>query len=320
MQVLQGMPEGKIVEGCCLALGNFDGVHRGHRQLIGNVVQKAKARGGPAVVITFSPHPSQVLKGKQEGVLTGTARKAKLIADLGVDYLFIIPFTRELAALEPEVFVRTILWSRFQPRMVAVGFNFTFGHRGAGTPILLRRLGEELGFNVEVMEPVTYQGTTVSSTAIRKALGQGDISLAKSLLGYWPVLEGTVVVGDQRGSQLGFPTANLSIASEIKLPANGVYASLVYIQDQGLEAVVNIGRHPTFNPALSTTVEAHIIDFNGNLYGKEITLELRAFLRKERKFNSSRELIAKIEDDKNKARLILAGDSSLISRPRDKQA
>lgn len=320
MRVLQGMPEGKIVRDCCLALGNFDGVHRGHQQLISSVVQKARSCGQSAVVITFSPHPSQVLEATHPGLLTSTTRKVKLIAGLGVDFLFIIPFTKELAALDPEIFVRTILWSHFQPRMVAVGFNFTFGHRGAGTPALLQRLGKELGFKVEVMAPVTYKGLTVSSTVIRNALEQGDISLARSLLGYWPVLEGTVVAGDQRGRQLGFPTANLSVSPEIKLPACGVYASLAHIQDQVLEAVVNIGRRPTFGTSISTTIEAHIMDFEGNLYGQEVELEIRAFLRPERKFSSFRELIAKVEEDKNKARLLLAGGGSLLSQPRDKQA
>lgn len=308
MQLFRGISEDKLVKGCCLALGNFDGVHRGHRRLIKNVVQKARGKGRPAVVITFAPHPVQVLEARSPGLLTSIKRKAELIAALGVDYLFIIPFTKELAALEPETFVRSILWSHFQPQLVAVGFNFTFGCRGSGSPALLQKLGKELGYELEVMAPVTYKGVTVSSTVIRNALEQGDIELARTLLGYWPLLEGRVVAGDQRGRQLGFPTANLAIPAEMKLPACGVYACLARIQGgQVWEAMVNIGRHPTFTTALSTKVEAHLIDFKGDLYGQEMELELRAFLRPEHKFNSSKELIAKLVEDKNKTRLLLAG-------------
>ncbi|WP_406678425.1 bifunctional riboflavin kinase/FAD synthetase [Moorella sp. ACPs] len=305
MQVRQGMPEGETARGCYLALGNFDGVHRGHQQLIGSVVQKARKAGKPAVVITFSPHPAQVLDNDPPGLLTTTARKEKLIAALGVDFLFILPFNRELAQLPPETFVQDILWPHFQPRLVAVGFNFTFGHRGAGTPALLHRLGEELGFKVEVMAPVTYAGLTVSSTAIRNALDRGEIQLARNLLGYWPVLAGTVVGGDRRGRELGFPTANLAVPPEVKLPAWGVYACLARFQDQVRQAVVNIGRRPTFGTDLPATIEAHLLDFEGDLYGRELELELRAYLRPERQFAAPRELVAQMQEDCARARAFL---------------
>ena len=320
MEVRQGLPAGGPPESFYLGLGNFDGVHRGHQHLISSIVQKARAGGGMAVVITFAPHPAQVLGGNTPGLLTTTARKIELIAALGVDCLFILPFTRELAAMAPATFVRDILWSRFHPRLVAVGFNFTFGYRGGGTPPLLRQLGEELGFQVEVMAPVTWQGLTVSSTAIRNALGQGDIALARNLLGYWPVLAGTVVRGDQRGRQLGFPTANLAVPAALKLPAYGVYASLARFSGQERQAVINIGRRPTFGPALPATIEAHLLDFAGDLYGVEITLELRAFLRPEKKFVSRLELTRQLQEDITRAQLLLAGDDCLILQPRDRQA
>jgi riboflavin kinase/FMN adenylyltransferase len=205
--------------------------------------------------------------------------------------------------------------------MVAVGFNYSFGYRGSGRPALLQSLGEELGYKLEVMAPVTYKGITVSSTVIRNALGQGDVELARTLLGYWPLLDGKVVAGDQRGRQLGFPTANLAIPAEMLLPAWGVYACLARIQrGQVWEAVVNIGRRPTVAPDLPITVEAHLIDFKGDLYGQEMELELRAFLRPERKFNSRKELIANIEEDKNKTRFLLAGNNCHLAQPRDMQA
>ncbi|WP_258360866.1 bifunctional riboflavin kinase/FAD synthetase [Moorella sulfitireducens (nom. illeg.)] len=305
MQVRQGMPGEEIVAGCYLALGNFDGVHRGHQQLIGSIVRKARIAGKPAVVITFSPHPACITGDNPPGLLTTTDRKEKLIAALGVDFLFILPFNRELARLAPETFVYDILWPRFHPRLVAVGFNFTFGHRGAGTPALLKRLGEELGFEVEVMAPVTYEGMTVSSTTIRDALDRGDILLARKLLGYWPVLAGTVVAGDRRGRELGFPTANLAVPPEIKLPARGVYACLARFRDRVYRAVVNIGRRPTFGTDLPATIEAHLLDFEGGLYGQQLELELRAYLRPERRFAGPRELAAQMQEDCTRARAFL---------------
>ncbi len=321
MEVFTEISKGKTAKKCCLALGNFDGVHRGHQQLINIAVQEAKSSGRPAGVVTFSPHPSQVLKGKQQNLLTDMERKAELIGALGIDYLFIIPFTKRLATIEPEAFVSTILWPCFCPHSVAVGFNFTFGCQGRGTPALLSRLGGKMGFKVRIAEPVTHKGLIISSTAIRNALGQGDIHLARLLLGYWPFLEGIVVAGDQRGRELGFPTANLAVPPEIKLPADGVYASKVHLEGQDFATVVNVGRHPTFGSALSPIVEAHIINFEGDLYDKKIKLELRSFLRPERKFNGPQELVAKIKDDINRAQLLLSADNSnILYRPCDKHA
>ncbi|MEW8958041.1 Bifunctional riboflavin kinase/FMN adenylyltransferase [Moorella humiferrea] len=306
MRVIEGFPEVDGLRDGYLALGNFDGVHRGHRQLIGSVVSRAREAGRPAVVITFFPHPAQILEEEPPGLLTPKARKEKLIAALGVDFLVVLPFNRELARLPASAFVREILWPYFQPRLVAVGFNFTFGYQGTGTPDLLHRLGEELGFKVEVMEPVTHKGVTVSSTAIRNALDRGDILMAKELLGYWPVLSGNVVGGDRRGRELGFPTANLAVPPEVKLPAKGVYACLARFQERAYKAVVNIGRRPTFGHNLPPTVEAHLLDFRGDIYGCELELELRAFLRPERRFTNAGELVAQMEADCTRARAILS--------------
>ncbi|MGI9860357.1 bifunctional riboflavin kinase/FAD synthetase [Moorella naiadis] len=320
MQVWQGLPRGLATSGCYLALGNFDGVHRGHQHLISTIVQRARSGEGPAIVITFTPHPSRVLGGNPPGLLTTTERKIELIARLGVDHLFLLPFTKEMAALDPEVFSREILWFHFHPRLVGVGFNFTFGYRGAGTPALLRRLGAELGFNVLVMAPVTHRGLIVSSTAVRNALGQGDITLARELLGYWPVLAGRVVPGEQRGRRLGFPTANLALPPELQLPAYGVYACFASCRGKSHGAVVNIGRRPTFGPSLPATIEAHLLDFSGDLYHQDLALEFRAFLRPERKFTSPGELKNQMEVDRDQARLILAGEPAPIMSSRDQQA
>lgn len=306
MQVIHGIPQGEMVRNSCLAMGNFDGVHRGHRQLIGRIVKRASTGKGKSVVITFSPHPSRVLGGNYPALLTTDDRKTSLIGELGVDYLVFMPFTTELAALEPASFVRDVLWSYFKPEVVAVGFNFTFGCWGSGTPELLQAMGKEMGFDVLIMPPVTYRGVVVSSTAIRNVLDKGEIPLAGALLGYWPVLEGIVIAGDQRGRRLGFPTANLSLPAEVKLPRSGVYACFAKVREHTYRAVVNIGHRPTVGDDLPAAVEAHIIDFEGDLYNREITLELRSFLRPEQRFNDFHELVEKVKEDKLRAQEILA--------------
>ncbi|MDK2820561.1 MAG: riboflavin kinase / adenylyltransferase [Clostridia bacterium] len=312
MQVWNGLPEKASLKGCCIALGNFDGVHLGHQSLINSMVQKAEISGGKAVVITFNPHPVEVLEGRSPGLLTTPKQKVRLIASLGVEHLFLLPFTKELAVLEPDTFVKDILWFCYRPRLITVGFNFTFGNKGLGTPKLLRKLGEKFNFKVDVVPPVTHKGVTVSSTTIRNALENGNITLAKDLLGYWPTFSGKVVAGDQRGRKLGFPTANVEVLPQMKIPAYGVYACFAKVNGMKQKAMVNIGRRPTFGSALPATIEAHLIDFEDNLYGQEIELEFRAYLRPEQKFPSVEELKAQLSKDKEMARQILLGDRDLI--------
>lgn len=307
MKVCYGMEETAAVKGCCLALGNFDGVHRGHRALIGLAVEKAREKGKASVVLTFDPHPAAVLApGAPPDLLTTQPQKEELIAGLGVDYLYFLPFSPALAALPPEDFVKDLLWPSFRPSLVAVGFNYSFGRGARGNPDLLEALGAKMGFEVVVLPPVKIGERIVSSTAVREALAAGEIGLARDMLGYWPTLAGRVVKGDGRGRTLGFPTANIAVPPDIKLPAYGVYACRMKLPDGAWRSgVANIGQRPTFGKGLSPTVEVYLLNFSGDLYGEEVRLELRAFLRPERAFADREELIAQMERDARSARELL---------------
>ncbi|MCG0277266.1 MAG: bifunctional riboflavin kinase/FAD synthetase [Thermanaeromonas sp.] len=307
MRVRYGLEGTSELKGCCVALGNFDGVHRGHQKLIRTTVEKARQKGCPSVVITFDPHPALVLNpGEPPGLLTTKEQKIELIAGLGADFLYFLTFDLKLASLTPEAFVHQILWPYFCPSLVTVGFNYTFGRGGRGNPSLLSALGRELGFEVEVIPPVKLGERIVSSTAIREALAQGDVLLAKELLGYWPTLIGRVVSGEGRGRLLGFPTANIAVAPEVMLPAYGVYACRVGLPNGcWREGIVNIGKRPTFGPNLMPTVEVYLLDFSGSLYGEKLKVELRYFLRPEKAFASSDDLVEQIKIDIRRARQVL---------------
>ncbi len=286
----------------CLALGNFDGVHKGHQLLIRTTVEKAAARGGESVAFIFDPHPTQVLApDKAPRLLITPRRKAELLEKLGLDTLIYAPFTREIAVWPPLDFVRRILIARFQVSEVCVGFNYTFGHRGAGTPEMLKQFGEQLGFGVGIIDPVVYDGEPISSSLIRKAMEDGDIDTAYQMLGYYPLIEGVVVEGEHRGAAIGFPTANLGVEPVYHLPGKGVYAALAEVDNKIYQCVVNIGSKPTFHPEYPLAIEAHIMDFNGDLYGQNMRISLRAKIRDEQRFASVDELTAQIARDKDRS-------------------
>lgn len=286
----------------CLALGNFDGVHKGHQLLIRTAVEKAVAQGGESVAFVFDPHPIQVLApDKAPRLLVTPQRKAGLLEKMGLDTLIYAPFTREIAIWPPLDFVQRILIDKFRVSDVCVGFNYTFGHRGLGTPEILQQYGEQLGFKVEILAPVVFNGEPISSSSIRKAMEDGDIDTAYQMLGYYPLVEGIVVEGEHRGATIGFPTANLGVKPAYHLPAKGVYAALAEVNNKVYQCVVNIGTKPTFHPQYPLAVEAHIMDFNGNLYGQSMRLSLRAKIRDEQKFASVDELIAQIARDRDRS-------------------
>jgi riboflavin kinase/FMN adenylyltransferase len=288
-----------------VALGNFDGVHIGHQRLVRQMVVHAQKTGAAGVVFTFHPHPLHVLyPDKAPQLLISPEKRTELIARLGVDALLMVPFNRDLARLSPEFFVHDILHRQLGSEAVFVGFNFTFGHRGAGTPELLGSLGKELGFTTEVLPPVQIGETIISSTVVRKALEEGDIGRARRYLGYWPILEGRVVLGDQRGRQIGFPTANLNINNNVLIPARGVYVAQVRVGDRVYDGVVNIGVKPTFGQAFAPTVEVHILEFTQVIYDEWVQLSLLHRLRSEVRFSSVTELITQIKQDIEAARLI----------------
>ncbi|MCX5779533.1 MAG: bifunctional riboflavin kinase/FAD synthetase [Firmicutes bacterium] len=303
MQTVMGIENFPGLSGAVyLALGNFDGVHKGHQSLIRALVEKAAANGGQAVAFIFEPHPAQVLMPERAPSLLNTpGRKAQLLAQMGLDFLIYHPFTREIAGWSPRDFVDKILIQGLHCREVFVGFNYTFGHRGAGTPQLLQQMGDELGFAVNIIAPVEFAGEPISSSQVRRALEEGDINTARQLLGYYPVLEGVVVEGEHRGAQLGFPTANIGVESIYNVPGKGVYAARAEVGTSVYQCVVNIGSKPTFHEQYPLSIEAHLMNFSGDIYGQAISLSFLAKLRDERRFDSLPELIAQITRDRDRA-------------------
>jgi riboflavin kinase/FMN adenylyltransferase len=295
-----------------VTIGNFDGLHRGHQALVGTVVAHARSNSGTAVVLSFDPHPARVLAPERApAALTTPDQKRELLAELGVDVLAELPFTAALAALAPEDFVERVLVWTLQARHVAVGEDFRFGRRRSGDSALLARLGEQAGFSFEAVAPVRVGGLPVSSSRVRDALAAGDVDAARLLLGREYFVDARVVRGDGRGRTIGVPTANLESANEI-LPSRGVYAGRLRLQDGSWRpAVVNRGLRPTFDGE-GETVEAHLIDFAGELYGHEVRLAFVARLRDERRFAGPEALVAQIAEDVRRAR-------SFVSSPPDER-
>jgi riboflavin kinase / FMN adenylyltransferase len=291
--------------GISIALGTFDGVHLGHREIIRRVITTAKCRGGTSVVFTFEPHPRTVLNPYLPlPLLTTYDEKRAIIASLGVDVLFTLPFHVDFSRISPEGFVRDILVELVRPELVVVGPNYTFGCEGQGNPELLANLGEKYGFKVEVVRPVFLEGQMVSSTMIRKMINQGDVANARKLLARYFTLSGKVVAGDGRGRTLGYPTANVAFPPSAVLPSDGVYAVWVVVDQNIHPGVANIGSNPTFGVS-GRRLEVHLLDFQADLYNHHLTIELVQHLRDEKTFSGAEELISQIEKDVTIARNIL---------------
>lgn len=285
-----------------VTMGNFDGVHAGHQTLFRRIHHRAKETGGTSCVITFEPHPQKVLFPDQElYLLNHLDEKIEIIQAHGIDLLLCIPFTPEFAAQAPAQFVKEVLVDALHVREIHVGYDGRFGHGRDGSPEMLKTFGAQYGFHVAIIPPIVLDGTTVSSTKIRQCLQDGDVERAAVLLNRPYALDGTVVYGTQRGSQLlGFPTANVEVVHEL-LPKKGVYVGRVRWKQQQFQAVVNIGLNPTFRNS-PLTVEAHLLDFDGNLYGEWIHVLLLKRLRSETAFSSPQALAAQISADVDAAR------------------
>lgn len=303
MQIVYGIENYKPGEqDLFLALGNFDGIHKGHQRLINSAIARKDEVGGIAGAFIFDPHPAQVLiPDRMPRLLVSPQRKAQLLEKMRLDLLVYEKFTREIAALTPEQFVLDVLLKQLHIKEVFVGFNHSFGYKGRGTPQLLQMLGEEHGFQVHIMPPVKVDGEIVSSSLIRQALEQGKIARAAKMLGYRPLLDGLVIEGERRGRQLGFPTANIGIDSIYNVPAKGVYAAQAWVNERCYSAVVNIGSKPTFHEAYPLSIEAHLMDFSGDIYGQTISLSFIEKLRDEQRFASLEELVAQINKDRDQA-------------------
>ncbi len=297
MKIAYNLPATPLKELTYVALGSFDGVHLGHQALISYAVAEGKKAKGSSVVLTFEPHPLKVLNPEQPlNLLLSNRLKANRIAALKPDQLIFLPFTFDLANKTPEEFA-VMLKKSLNPHALVVGFDYSFGKGGSGKPELLKMLGKNLGFEVHIIPAQNYKDNPISSTRIRQALTTGDIALARQLLGYWPLLEGTVMDGEKRGRKLGFPTANIKVEDFVLLPREGVYAAKVYLGSFEYLGVVNIGRKPTFSEGRMKGVEVHIIDFQKDIYGDNVELQLLSRVRSEKKFQNPAQLIQQIQRD-----------------------
>lgn len=287
-----------------LALGNFDGLHRGHRKILERVKRVAGEHGATPVVMTFDPHPPRVVRpDKAPPLLMTKAQKLEAIAETGIQGAAIVRFTHELSQWDPETFVRTVLVEWLHVSEVWVGANFLFGHDRAGNFSMLRTLGARYGFRAEKIDPVRYKDFVVSSTRVRRLVSEGRVDEAGALLGHQYDIDGKVVQGDQRGRTIGFPTANLCTENEL-LPPNGVYATTTRVGEVVYASVTNVGTRPTVDASGRTTVETHIFDMNRDLYGSTIRVGFVQRLRDERRFESLEQLREQIAADVQQARVL----------------
>lgn len=309
------MADGRVVTGLeqvtdqapsVASIGFFDGVHRGHQSIIRRAVAQAQDSGVRSVVVTFDRHPMEVVKpGSQPRLLMTLARRATTIASLGVDLVVVLPFDDELRHLSPQDFVGHVLGPPLSARKVVVGSNFRFGHRALGDVALLTDLGASYGFTAEGVALLQIGGVVVSSTEIRRLLECGEVGTAARMLGRPHAVDGVVVRGHQRGLTLGFPTANVQVSPRTQIPATGVYAGACHLPGGvNVPCVTNIGTNPTFG-GQDLRVEAHLLDFEQDLYGVEVSVDFRHRIRGEQRFSGPDALVDRIRVDIDEARRLL---------------
>ncbi|MFF2023320.1 bifunctional riboflavin kinase/FAD synthetase [Streptomyces sp. NPDC058171] len=294
-----------------VTIGSYDGVHRGHQLIIGRTVARARELGVPSVVVTFDPHPSEVVRpGSHPPLLAPHHRRAELMAELGVDALLILPFTTEFSRLSPADFVVKVLVDKLHARTVVEGPNFRFGHRAAGNVALLSELGGTYDYAVEVIDLcVTGEaggGEPFSSTLTRRLVAEGDVAGAAEILGRPHRVEGVVVRGAQRGRELGYPTANVETLPHTAIPADGVYAGWLQVGDESMPAAISVGTNPTFD-GTARTVEAYAIDrVDLDLYGLHVAVDFLAYVRGMVKFETIDDLLVAMAEDVRQSKTLIA--------------
>ncbi|SDP25684.1 bifunctional riboflavin kinase/FAD synthetase [Desulforhopalus singaporensis] len=289
----------------CVTIGNFDGVHTGHQQLFATVVEKTKTTKGTSIAITFDPHPLQVLMPDGIKLISTYAQKEELIEKAGIDVLLVIPFTREFAKTTAESFVNDLLVEKLGVKELVVGYDYAFGKGRSGNIEFLRKQGEIFNFPVTVVDAHYIEGELVSSTKIREMVREGQMAKTRIFLGRNYQIRGTVQVGKQRGGKvIGFPTANLKFNEEDLVPKHGVYVTQVVYGGRCYGGILNIGYNPTFDEK-QLVAETHIFDFNEDIYGKPLKVNLLKFLRSERKFAGPEELAEQIIKDVAVAKQVL---------------
>jgi riboflavin kinase/FMN adenylyltransferase len=290
-----------------LALGNFDGIHRGHQSIIRATVNKAREEGGLSAVLILNPHPVIALQpDKPMALLTDIADRADIMKELGLDYLILETFTRELASFTPEQFILEIIHKKLAAFGLFIGSNYRFGSKGAGCSETLKQWGEKLGYSVDVSEIVRHKNRDVSSSLIRSLLLSGEVKEAADYLNYYFYRQGRVIKGRGVGKKLVYPTANIAATKRLLWPAKGVYLTAVGNVGSGLiYGVTNVGARPTFNDFEESIAETHILDFSGDLYGREIRLCFLEKLRETKQYSSAGELREQIADDIELGRQLL---------------
>lgn len=296
MKIFNSIQEIKDIDKTVIAVGNFDGVHRGHQQLIKRSINDAESSGSKSAVFTFSNHPRNVISNDPVKNILDPEEKIAIFEDLGIDYLFNIPFTMDIASMSAREYVEELLLKKFRMREVCCGFNYRFGSKAAGDTKLLMELSLEKEFGIHVMEPVVIDGEVVSSTIIRKAIEDGDIRKCNKLLGRSYSIGGEVVVGNKLGRTIGFPTSNLIIDDTMVTPPSGVYITYCSYNGVKYPSITNVGFKPTIGE-YDKNVETHIFDFDSILYGKNIKVEFVKMIRPEKKFDSIDDLKKQITDD-----------------------
>ncbi|HET6636880.1 MAG TPA: bifunctional riboflavin kinase/FAD synthetase [Streptomyces sp.] len=315
---LEDIPEGwgrSVV-----TIGSYDGVHRGHQLIIGKAVERARQLGVPAVVVTFDPHPSEVVRpGSHPPLLAPHHRRAELMADLGVDAVLVLPFTNEFSQLAPAEFVVKVLVDKLHARTVVEGPNFRFGHKAAGTVETLTELGRTYDYEVQVVDLFARGdaggGAPFSSTLTRNLVAEGDVRGAAEVLGRPHRVEGVVVRGARRGHELGFPTANVETLPHTAIPADGVYAGWLTAGGEAMPAAISVGTNPQFD-GVDRTVEAYAIDRTGlDLYGLHAAVDFLAYLRGQEKFPDLETLLARMREDVESSRALVADAERVHGAP-----
>jgi len=307
MKIYEGLEGFTPVSNAVVTSGTFDGVHLGHQKILNRIREIARKIQGETVLITFWPHPRLVLYPNEHKLrlLSTFEEKTKLLRQFGIDHLVTIPFTQEFSQLTSEQFIRSILVGKIQTKKLVIGYDHRFGKNREGSFEYLQANSREIGFELEEISRQDVDESAVSSTKIRKALETGDVKTATSYLGRPYELNGLVIKGQQIGRSIGFPTANIHIPNDYKLiPKDGVYAVEALVDGAQFKAMLNIGNRPTVDGS-KKTVEAHLFDFQGDLYDKQITVFLREFLREERKFESLDALKAQLLLDQRNAKSLL---------------
>lgn len=287
-----------------IVLGNFDGLHKGHRRLLQRGKELAQKHHLELMALTFFPQPQEIYQENFRYLLSQRL-KMQILESLGVDTALVLPFDETIAQISPENFAQEILLEKLHARFVVVGFNYTFGYRGAGTAPMLASFTQTAKVPTLIVEPVYAEQDLVSSTLIRHLLGQGKLEKVRALLGYSFCLDGVVIHGHQVGRTMGIPTANLQRQAQVALPPRGVYAVYVYLASRRLLGVLNVGMRPTVDNGDDMSVEVHILDFNEDIYGEYVIVSLEHWLRGEMKFANLNELKAQITQDMEKTRGLL---------------